>query len=100
MVAAGPRLPCICMRRPGSGAVAALARHGRLAAVREVDLASLSRGRRDPVIVGVLRRLLRWPVRAIWRLSPPPLFGVRGSLVGPRFLGLPVLQEVLLVVGI
>ncbi|XP_044983599.1 calcium-transporting ATPase 1, endoplasmic reticulum-type-like [Hordeum vulgare subsp. vulgare] len=91
MAAAGPRLPCICMRRPGSGAAAPLARHGRLAAVREVDPASRPRGRRDPVVIGVLRRLLRWPVRAIWCLCPPPLFGVRGILVGPRFLGLPVL---------
>ncbi|KAI4969640.1 hypothetical protein ZWY2020_000554 [Hordeum vulgare] len=64
MVAAGPRLPCLCMRSPGSGAAAPLARHGRLAAVREVDPTSRPRGRRDPVVVGVRRRLLRWPVCA------------------------------------
>ncbi|KAI4981088.1 hypothetical protein ZWY2020_021573 [Hordeum vulgare] len=65
MVAAGPRLPCLCVGSPGSGAAAPLARHGRLAVVRAVDLASRPPGRRDPVVVGVWRRLLRWPVRAI-----------------------------------
>ncbi|XBI13535.1 hypothetical protein VPH35_140259 [Triticum aestivum] len=68
MVAAGPRLPCLCMGNPGSGAAAPLARHGRLAAVRAMDLASRPRGWRDPVVVGGRRRLLRWPVRVIWRL--------------------------------
>uniref|UniRef100_A0A8I6YXU9 Uncharacterized protein n=1 Tax=Hordeum vulgare subsp. vulgare TaxID=112509 RepID=A0A8I6YXU9_HORVV len=65
MVAAGPRLPCLCMRSPGSGAAASLARHGRLAAVREVDPVSRPRGRRDTMVAGVRRRLLRLPVRAI-----------------------------------
>uniref|UniRef100_A0A8I7BI88 Uncharacterized protein n=1 Tax=Hordeum vulgare subsp. vulgare TaxID=112509 RepID=A0A8I7BI88_HORVV len=65
MVAAGPKLPCLCMRSPGSGAAAPLARHGRLAAVREVDPVSRPRGRWDPVVAVVWRRLLRWSVRAI-----------------------------------
>uniref|UniRef100_A0A3B6TC93 Uncharacterized protein n=1 Tax=Triticum aestivum TaxID=4565 RepID=A0A3B6TC93_WHEAT len=65
MMAAGPRLPYFCMGNPGSGAVAPLARHGWLAAVRAVDLVSRRRGRRDPVVVGGRRRLLRRPVRAI-----------------------------------
>ncbi|KAI4992839.1 hypothetical protein ZWY2020_007152 [Hordeum vulgare] len=65
MVAAGPRLPCLCVGSPESGAAAPLARHDRLAAVRTVDLASRPRGRRDPVVVGVRRRLLRWSVCVI-----------------------------------
>ncbi|KAI5015487.1 hypothetical protein ZWY2020_056877 [Hordeum vulgare] len=65
MVAAEPRLPCLCMGSPGSGAAAPLARHGRLAAMRAMDLASRPRGRRDPVVVGVRWRLLPWPVRTI-----------------------------------
>ncbi|KAM3259266.1 hypothetical protein ACQJBY_050822 [Aegilops geniculata] len=69
MVAAGPRLPCICVGNPGSGAAASLTRHDWLAAVRAVDLVSRPRGRRDPVVVGGRRRLLRHSVRAIWRLA-------------------------------
>ncbi|KAI4978986.1 hypothetical protein ZWY2020_015739 [Hordeum vulgare] len=65
MVAAGPRLPCLGVGSPGSGAAAPLTRHDRLAAVRAMDLASRPRGRRDPVVVGVRRRLLQWPVHAI-----------------------------------
>ncbi|KAI4977103.1 hypothetical protein ZWY2020_050710 [Hordeum vulgare] len=65
MMAAGPRLPCLCVGSPGSGAAAPLTRHGRLAAVQAVDLASRPLGRLDPVVVGVPRRLLRWPVHAI-----------------------------------
>ncbi|KAE8769971.1 hypothetical protein D1007_58341 [Hordeum vulgare] len=74
MVAAGPRLPCLCEGSPGSGAAAPLARHCRLAIVHAVDLTYRPRGLRDPLVVGVRRRLLRWPVRAIWRL---PSFPVR-----------------------
>ncbi|XBI05897.1 hypothetical protein VPH35_133976 [Triticum aestivum] len=44
MVAAGPRLPCLYVGNPRSGATAPLARHGRLAAVRAVDLASRACG--------------------------------------------------------
>ncbi|XBJ21654.1 hypothetical protein VPH35_000164 [Triticum aestivum] len=99
MVAAGPRLPCLCVGNPGSGAVAPLARHGWLAAVRAVDLASWPRGRRDPVVVGGLRRLLRRSVRS--GASSSPLFGVRASLVGPCFLLVAgSVQEALLVAEI
>ncbi|KAF6993515.1 hypothetical protein CFC21_010397 [Triticum aestivum] len=65
MVAAGPRLPCFCVGNPGSGATAPLARHGGLAVVRAVDLVSRPRGRRDPVVVGGRRRLLRRTVHTI-----------------------------------
>ena len=73
MVAAGPRLPCLCVGNPGSGAAAPLARDGRLAAVRAVDLASRVCGRWDPVVVGGRRRLLRRSVCAIWRLPSCPV---------------------------
>ncbi|KAM3242762.1 hypothetical protein ACQJBY_055015 [Aegilops geniculata] len=100
MVAAGPRLPCLCVGNTGSGAAVPLARHGRLAAVRAVDLASRPRERRDPVVVGDRRRFLRWPVRAIWRL---PFSPVRRA-GHPRRAALSwvagSIQEALLVAGI
>ncbi|SPT19079.1 unnamed protein product [Triticum aestivum] len=100
MVAAGPRLPCLCVGNPGSRAAAPLARHDRLAVVRAVDLASRPRGRRDPVVVGGRRRLLQLSVRRSGA-SPPPLFGVQASLVGPRFLLVTgSVQEALLVAEI
>ncbi|XBJ09885.1 hypothetical protein VPH35_014875 [Triticum aestivum] len=100
MVAAGPRLPCICVGNPGSGAAASLARHGRLAAVRAVDLVSRPRGRRDPMVVGGRRRLLWRSVRVIWHLPSSPI-RVRDSLVGPRFLLVTgSVQGALLVAGI
>ncbi|XBI22382.1 hypothetical protein VPH35_063408 [Triticum aestivum] len=100
MVAAGPRLPYMCVGNPGSGAAASLARHGRLAAVRAVDLVSRPRGGG-----------IRWSLAAGGSFcggrcarssaSPAPLFGVRASLVGPRFLLVASsVQEVLLVAGI
>uniref|UniRef100_A0A8I6YUU5 Uncharacterized protein n=1 Tax=Hordeum vulgare subsp. vulgare TaxID=112509 RepID=A0A8I6YUU5_HORVV len=100
MVAAGPRLPCLCVGSPGSGTTAPLARHGRLAAVWAVDMASRPRGRRDSVVVGVRRRLLRWPVRAIWRLPSSPVrrAGQPGRAVLPWIAGF--VQEALLVAGI
>ncbi|XBI32662.1 hypothetical protein VPH35_056085 [Triticum aestivum] len=73
MVAAGPRLPCSCVGNPGSGATAPLARHGRLTAVRVVDPVSRPRGRRDPVVIGGRRRILRLSLCAIWRLPSSPV---------------------------
>ncbi|XBJ12007.1 hypothetical protein VPH35_016611 [Triticum aestivum] len=100
MVAAGPQLPCLCVGNPGSGAAASLARHGRLAAVLAVDLAPRPRGRRDLMVVGGWRRLLRQSVRAIWRLPSSPVRRA-GQLVGPRFLLVAgSVQEALLVAGI
>ncbi|KAF7015176.1 hypothetical protein CFC21_029074 [Triticum aestivum] len=100
MVAVGPRLPCLCVGNPGSGAATPLARHDRLAAVRAVDLASRPRGRRDPVVVGGRRRFLRWPVRAIWRLpsSPDRRAGQPRRAALPWVTG--SVQEALLVAGI
>ncbi|XBH60651.1 hypothetical protein VPH35_115218 [Triticum aestivum] len=82
MMAAGPRLSYFCVGNLGSGVTASLARHGGLDVVWVVDLVSRPRGRRDPVVVGGFRggRCARSGA------SPPPLFGVRASLVGPRFL--------------
>ncbi|XBI50438.1 hypothetical protein VPH35_113841 [Triticum aestivum] len=100
MVAAGPRLPCFFVGNPGSGASAPLARHGWLAPVQAVDLVSRPCGRRDPVVVGggsgfCGSRCARSDA------SPPPLFGVRASLLGPRFLLVAgSVQEALLVAGI
>uniref|UniRef100_A0A3B6C815 Uncharacterized protein n=1 Tax=Triticum aestivum TaxID=4565 RepID=A0A3B6C815_WHEAT len=102
MVAAGPQLPCSCVGNPGSGAAAPLARHGRLTVVRVVDPVSRPRGRRDPV---------RWSLAAGGGFcggrcarsgaSLPPLFGMRASLVGPRFLVVAgSVHEVLLVAEI
>uniref|UniRef100_A0A8I6WUS0 Uncharacterized protein n=1 Tax=Hordeum vulgare subsp. vulgare TaxID=112509 RepID=A0A8I6WUS0_HORVV len=100
MVAAGPRLPCLYVEGPGSGAVTPLARRGRLAAVRAVDLTSQPRRRRNPVDVGVRRRLLRSPVRAIWHLPSSPVrhAGQPGRAVIPWVAGF--VQEVLVVAGI
>ncbi|VAH98466.1 unnamed protein product [Triticum turgidum subsp. durum] len=73
MVAVRPRLPCSCARNLKSGAAAPLARHGRLTAVRVVDPVSRPCGRRDPVVVGGRRRLLRQSVCVIWRLPSSPV---------------------------
>ncbi|XBJ13881.1 hypothetical protein VPH35_005996 [Triticum aestivum] len=73
MVAAGPRLPCSCVGNPGSGAVAPLARHGRLTAMLVVDPVSRPRGRQDPVVAGGRRRLLRRSVCTIWRVHSSPV---------------------------
>ncbi|KAF7020534.1 hypothetical protein CFC21_033615 [Triticum aestivum] len=89
MVAAGPRLPCLCMGNPGSGAATPLVRHGRLAGVRVVDLAPRSRGRRDPVVIGGRRRSVRRS-----GAFPPSLFGPRFLLVAGS------VQEALLAAGI
>ncbi|XBJ23657.1 hypothetical protein VPH35_001742 [Triticum aestivum] len=99
MVAAGPRLPCLCVGNSGSGAAAPLARHGRLAAVRVVDLASRPRGRRDPVVIGGQRWFLRWPVHAIWCLPSSPVWraGHPRRTALPRVAG--SVQEALLVAG-
>ena len=79
-------------------AAAPLARHDRLAAVWAVDLVSRPRGRRDTVVVGGRRQLLRRPVHAIWHARD---FGVRASLVGSRFLLVAgSVQEALLVAEI
>ena len=66
-------MPSICVGNLGSGAAAPLARDGRLAAVRAVDLVSRPCGRRDSVVVGGRRRLLWRSVRAIWRLPSSPV---------------------------
>ncbi|KAF7006532.1 hypothetical protein CFC21_021569, partial [Triticum aestivum] len=71
--AAGPRLPCSCVGNTRSGAAAPLARHDRLTTVRVVDPVSRPRGRRDPVVVGGRRRLLRRSVCAIWRIPSSPV---------------------------
>ncbi|KAF7046569.1 hypothetical protein CFC21_055593 [Triticum aestivum] len=98
MVAAGPLLPCSCVGNPESGAAAPLARHGRLTVVRVVDPVSRPRGRRDLVVVGGVFYGGRC---ARSGASLPPLFGVRASLVGPRFLLVAgSVQEVLLVAKI
>ena len=86
MVATGPRLPYFCVGNPESGAAAPLTRHGRLAAMRAVDLVSRRTGGG-----------IRWSLAAGGGFcgdqcersgaSLPPLFGVRASLVGPRPLG-------------
>ncbi|XBI64855.1 hypothetical protein VPH35_044868 [Triticum aestivum] len=100
MVAAGPRLPCFCVGNPGSRVAAPLARHGQLAAVRVVDLVSRRAGGG-----------IRWSLAAGGGFcggrcarsgaSPPPLFSVQASLVGPRFLLVAgSIQEALLVAGI
>ncbi|XBI31252.1 hypothetical protein VPH35_054845 [Triticum aestivum] len=73
MVAAVPRLPCSCVGNSGTRVEPPLARHGRLTAVRVVDPVSRPRGRRDPVVVGGRRRLLRRSVCAIWRLPSSPV---------------------------
>ncbi|XBI96151.1 hypothetical protein VPH35_032474 [Triticum aestivum] len=73
MVAAGPRLPCSGVGNPGSGVAAPLARHGRLTAVRVVDPVSRPCGRRDPVVVGGQRRLLRRSMCVTWRLPSSPV---------------------------
>ncbi|XBH87866.1 hypothetical protein VPH35_075246 [Triticum aestivum] len=85
MVAAGPRLPCSCVGNPGSGAATPLARHGRLTAVRVVDPVSRPRRRRDSVVVGGRGGFCGGRC-ARSGASLPPLFGVRASLVRPRFL--------------
>ena len=84
MVAAGPRLPCLCVGSPGSGAAAPLARNGRLrrAAVRAVDLASWRRGRRDPG--GRWRLAAAYAVAGARDLAPPLL---SCSTCGPAWLG-------------
>ncbi|XBI98871.1 hypothetical protein VPH35_019057 [Triticum aestivum] len=110
MVAAGSRLPYFCMGNPGFGVAASLARHDQLAAVRAVDLVSRPRGRWIwcPGHVG---GGIRWSSTggggfcggrcARSGASPPPLFGMRASLVGPRFLLVAgSVQEALLVAEI
>ena len=79
MVAAGSRLPCLCVRSPGSGAAAPLARHGRLRreVVRAVDLASWPHGRRDPGG--------RWRLAVGARDLAPPLLPC--SACGPAWSG-------------
>ncbi|KAE8775238.1 hypothetical protein D1007_52298 [Hordeum vulgare] len=100
MVAAGPRLPCLYVGSPGSGAAAPLARHARLAAVRVVDLASRPCGRPDPVVIDARWRLLRWQVRVIWRLPSSPVrrAGQPGRAALPWVAG--SVQEAPLVAGI
>ncbi|KAE8769651.1 hypothetical protein D1007_58730 [Hordeum vulgare] len=95
MVAAGPRLPYLCVGSPESGAAAPLVRHDRLAAVRAVDLASWLLGWRDPVDVGVRRR----PVRATWRFlsSPVQRAGQPGGAVLPWVASF--VEEALVVAG-
>ena len=84
MVAAGPRLLCLCVGSPGSGAAAPLARHGRLRpeAVRAVDLASWPHGRQDPG--GRWRRSAAYAVAGARDLAPPLL---SCSTCRPAWLG-------------